>query len=76
MIRPIDIFTRVQFRPMTDSDAQAFAGIEYDGFIAELGARTIVMDHGPGGMHVEVYDEDGDVINRWDFAVSDMEGTV
>ncbi len=46
---------RGEFKPFTESDSQAYAGIEGDGFTAELNDCEVVLDSGPGGIIVNVY---------------------
>ena len=57
----VDIF-RAEFKAMTDADLEGFAGIEYDGFTAEIKDCIVVLDHGPVSV-VQVHQctDDGDV---------------
>lgn len=57
---------RGTFTKMTDADLQGFAGIEYDGYTGEINDCLVVLDHGPGGIVVNVNAEDGSV---WSFDI-------
>ncbi len=58
------IFT-ADFRPFDDGDVQSFAGVEHDGFVAELTGDngeelTVVLDHGPSSvLQVHYCSDDG-----------------
>lgn len=67
MICPItssDIFAALtdgQFRPFTRDDEMTFAGVEYSGYTwtpevpgYTKGEIIVVLDRGPGSMHVQV----------------------
>ena len=45
-----------KFTAMTEADMEGFAGIEYEGYICEdlKDDCVIILDHGPGGMEVQV----------------------
>lgn len=65
----IGAMLRGEFRPMTDSDLEGFAGVEYDGWIAEIEGYLVVVDHCPGeGCIVSVTDSDN--LLEWDYEMN------
>lgn len=50
---------RGEFKEMTLLDLDSFAGIEYDGYIAEINGCLAVVDYGLGDILVQVCTEDG-----------------
>ena len=64
------------FKPMDDSTAQAFAGIEYTGYIWQpkhLQDTVVVADHGPGGIVFQVVAPSG---ATWQWEVDGSAGII
>ncbi len=64
-----DIFgamLRGEFKEMSDHDLDAFAGIEYTGFMTEINDCLVIADHGPGGILINVTEENG---TTWMFEI-------
>lgn len=47
------------FHPMDDVDLESFAGVEGDGYVAEINDCVVVADHMSGSLVVQVSTVDG-----------------
>ena len=50
---------QAEFVPMTEADLEGFAGVEGNGYIAEVGEYTVVLDHSQESAMLQVQGPDG-----------------
>ena len=50
---------QAEFAPMTEADLEGFAGVEGDGYIAEIGEYIVVLDHSQDTAMLQVHGPDG-----------------
>lgn len=84
MLNPVtiaDIF-RAEFKVMTEDDLEGFAGVEGNGFQAEIKGCTVILDEandegGEGTSFVQVHhiDEDGE-FSCWSMELPEFEQIV
>jgi hypothetical protein len=55
MLSPIEIFTSVKFEEFVDEKYEKQWGVIYEGYIGFYKQYTVIADHTPGGIHVDVY---------------------